>query len=351
MSALGTAKTFVADDTAAVATFLGTRPARVRVRSGGSRQLRLPEPGDATVLDLSRLTAIVRLDGPDQTCTVECGLPRADLDAALATCGLELPCPGGGTLGGLFASDPIGASTFGGPSPRSLLLGMDAVLADGTPFKSGARVVKSVAGFDVHKLLVGSEGRLFVATRLHLRLKPAPRCVQWFCRTGLDVAAAIDCLRKLQQEPVPPAAVQLVRAPDGSCAVQGRFAGRAAFVAEMLRRHGLPESAPCWRDHLDPPTHGEVVGGATLVGALPVLSSHLPANASLLWQGGGRFEAALPDAISADAFLHTCANGGVSTLVVHGAPERRGHGTLRDDGHQRLQDGLRRALDPHGILV
>jgi FAD/FMN-containing dehydrogenase len=102
---------------------LQSRPGRVRLVGTGSRQTRLPEPAGATRVQLSRLDAIVRLDGPDQTCTVETGVPRPALDAALQPLGLELPCPGSGTIGGLFASDPIGAATAGGQSPRTLLLG------------------------------------------------------------------------------------------------------------------------------------------------------------------------------------------------------------------------------------
>jgi FAD/FMN-containing dehydrogenase len=351
MNGAGAAKSFVADDVAAVATFLRERPGQVRVRSGGSRQGRLPTATDATVLDLSRLSTIVRLDAADQTCTVECGVPRAALDDALRAHGLELPCPGGGTVGGLFASDPIGASTFGGPSPRSLLLGMDAVLADGTPFKSGARVVKSVAGFDVHKLLVGSEGRLFVATRLHLRCKPLPRHVQWFCRTGLEPAAAIACVRGLQQEPVPPAAVQVLRLGDGSCTVQGRIAGRLAYVAHVLRSHDLPPGEPSWCDHVQAPAVGEVVVGAAVLGALPGLWRATPTGTPFLWHGGGRFEVAANAPAASDALLVACRDAGVHALVVHGDAARRGRSTPLDDGHHRIQAGLRQALDPHGILV
>ncbi len=341
----------VVDDVAAVATCLRDRPGRVRLRGGGSRQDRLAAAGDATVLDLSRLASIVRLDGPDQTCTVECGVRREHLDQELAPHGLELPCVGGGTLGGLFASDPIGASTFGGPSPRSLLLGMDAVLADGTPFRSGARVVKSVAGFDVHKLLVGSEGRLFVATRLHLRLKPAPRTSQWFAMPGLDDARALALVQTLQQEPVAPTRLQVRRAGTGDCTVQGRVAGRAAFVLDLLRRHGLRECAPCGLDHLPAPTGGEVVAGITLSSALPDLWRLLPPQADLLWHAGGRYEVALPTPVATDDLLRALAARGDHAILVHGDSARRGRLTPHDPGHQRIHTGLKATLDPHGRLV
>lgn len=330
---------------------LRARPGRVRLCGGGSRQDRLPDAGDARLLRLDGIAAIERLDAPDQTCSVDCGVPREQLDAELQRVGLELPCPGGGTIGGLFASDPVGAATAGGQAPRTLLLGFEAVLADGTPFRSGARVVKSVAGFDVHKLLVGSHGRLFAATRLHLRLKPRPRAEQWFAVGDLELGAALARLRALRAEPLQPAALQLARDGAGRCTLLGRLAGRATFVAAMARTHGLPAAAPAWRDHLPLPPDGEVLAGLLLPSRIPALLAAAPADAPFLWHGGGRFELALPSPAAADALLATLPGLGVHACIVRGAPARRGHGTPLDPGQRRLADDLRHALDPHGMLA
>lgn len=330
---------------------LGTRPGRVRLVGGGSRQDRLAAADDALHVRLDGLATIARLDAPDQTCSVDCGVRREELDAALAAVGLELPCPGNGTLGGLFASDALGAATHGGHSPRSLLLGLDALLADGTPFKSGARVVKSVAGFDVHKLFVGSRGRLFVATRLHLRLKPRPRAEQWFLQPDLEQAPALALLHALRALAVQPAALQLARDARGRFQVSGRLVGRASLVAATLREQALTACAPCWRDHLDLPAAGEVLTGLVLPSALPALLATMPHTAPFLWHGGGRFEAALATPTASDALLAAMRSLPVHGCVARGAEARRGLGTPLDPGHQRLVDGLQRALDPHGILV
>jgi glycolate oxidase FAD binding subunit len=332
---------------------LQSRPGRVRLVGSGTRQQRLPEPAAAAQVHLSRLDAIVRLDGPDQTCTVETGVTRQALDAALAPLGLELPCPGGGTIGGLFASDPIGAAAAGGQSPRTLLLGSEGLLADGTPFRSGAQVVKSVAGFDVHKLLVGSEGRLFVVTRLHLRLKPRPRATAWFTRTGLEPLAACALLSQLRQQTLPPSALQLHRGSDGACTVHGCLAGRPAFVQANLRELGLQESAAAWLDHLPgagPGAGSEVLAGQILPSALPQLLELRP-GAPVLWHGGGRFELATPDPTTTDAVLAALPRLVANATIVHGAPARRGCGTPIDPGQRLLAERLRSALDPHGILV
>lgn len=330
---------------------LRARPGRVRLVGGGSRQDRLPDPGPALRLDLTALCAIVRLDAPDQTCTVECGVRREHLDQELASAGLELPCPGAGTIGGLFASDPVGAATQGGFAPRGLLLGMEAYLADGTSFRSGARVVKSVAGFDVHKLLVGSRGRLFVATHLHLRLKPRPRAEQWFAVGDLEPPRALALVAALRAEAVPPAALQLARSVAGACVVRGRLAGRARHVADSMRRLDLTASEPCWRDHLVPPTDGEVLAGLVLPSQLPMLLAQLPAGAPLLWHGGGRYEVAMPTPAATDALLAVLGAQTLAAAVVRGAATRIGHGTPVEPTLRDLEDKMQQALDPHGILV
>ncbi len=337
-------------DTAAVAEVLRAAR-RVRIRSGGSRQERRPDPGDATVLDVGGLDTIERLDGPDQTCTVGVGVSRETLDAALAEHDLELGCLGGGTIGGLCASDPLGAAAPTAPSPRSVVLGMDALLADGTAFRSGARVVKNVAGFDLHKLFVGSQGRLFVATRLHLRLRPRPRAAAWFAVDDLDAAAAQQRFSTLRTLATPPAVLRLARASNGSFTLAGKVAGRPGFVRDLLTRHELAEAAAFDALHLPPPAGGEVLGGLLVPSRLPTLLAALPATSQLLLYGGGRFEVTMHAPAASDTLLTALAGLQVHAAILHGAPARRGLATPLDPGQQRLAAGLSRALDPDGKFV
>lgn len=327
----------------------GRGNARVRLVGSGSRQERIVPRGDAQEVRLARLDAIHRLDAGDQTCTVDAGVRREVLDEALAQVGLELPCAGGGTIGGLFAHDPVGAGTVGAAAPRSLLLGLDGLLADGTAFRSGSRVVKSVAGFDVHKLLIGSDGRLFVATRLHLRLRPRPRATAWFALDGLDVAAACERFAALRALAVPPAELHLW-CRGGQCRIAGRFAGRATFVAERLQSLALPEAEPWRLLHLDPPPGGEVLSGIAQPSLVPTLAAAF-ADATLLLRGGGRFELATASPAASDRALATLAVHGAHAQIVRGDSARRGHATALDAGARRLLDGLKHALDPDAVLV
>lgn len=325
------------------------RPGAIRLVGSGSRQDRLPDTGAATHLALTALDAIERLDADDLTCSVGAGLTRAALDGALADHGVCLPCAGEGSLGGLFASDPIGATTLGGPAPRSLLLGFEAVLADGTEFRSGARVVKSVAGFDLHKLFVGSRGRLFAATKLHLKLRPMPRGSAWFARTALDADAALAAFVRLRNEPVPPGVLRLERRSDGF-ALRGRIDGRPAFIRRTLDAHELAEAEPRSEATITAPAGGELLSGGAAPSGIPGLLQQAGAGA-FVYHGGGRFELATASPAATDLLLARLPGLAVHACVVSGAPERRGHGTPLDAGERHLTAALKRALDPDDILV
>ena len=158
------------------------KTATVRIAGQGSRESGVPNPGSQTnanslvathQLSTLGMHEIHRLEPGDLTCSVGPGLPVHALIEALEAEKLALPCETGdasGTVGGLFAADPWANFSTSRRAPRSLLLGIEAVLPEGKAFKAGASVVKSVAGFDLAKLFVGSRGTLFAATTLHLRL-------------------------------------------------------------------------------------------------------------------------------------------------------------------------------------
>jgi FAD/FMN-containing dehydrogenase len=104
------------------------------------------------------------------------GVPRARTRRRLlARIGLELPCPGGGTLGGLFAADPIGAARSAAQAPRTLLLGAEAMLADGTRVPIGRARREERRRLRRAPAARRQPGACSPATQLHLRLKPRPR--------------------------------------------------------------------------------------------------------------------------------------------------------------------------------
>ncbi len=344
----------------------------VRLVGGGSRQHRLPPAADATRLAFGEMAAIERVDAGDQTCTVEPGVGLAELEAAVGRHDLELPCAwvGSGTVGGLFAADPIGAVTVGGPQPRSLVLGIEGVLSDGTEFRSGARVTKSVAGFDLHRLFVGSAGRLFAVTRLHLRLKPRPPESLWFSESMPDPTRALARFQELRALAAPPTALHFVHDETGGCEVISRFTGRPSFVTEVRQKLDLPEGrsgatfpfVPAGDTNsadnsVSSENRGEILAGIVRPSRVKDLLAHATTVAApggrkpvLVLHGGGRFEMRLPNPAATDAVIADLPSRGAHACIVAGAPERLGRGTPADPGAARLEAQLTRALDPDGRL-
>ncbi len=130
------------------------------------------------VLDCRRMSSILEHAPDDMVATVETGVALGRLGARLELHRQRLPIdpPGAAerTLGGVLATNATGPLRFRYGAPRDLLLGVRFVQADGTITWGGARVVKSVSGYDVPKLLVGSLGTLGVIVEATLRLHPIP---------------------------------------------------------------------------------------------------------------------------------------------------------------------------------
>src|SRR5262249_38119407 len=130
------------------------------------------------VLDLSRLVGVTDYVPADMVASVEAGTALDALQARLSREGQRLaldPVRGRArTVGGVLATHASGPLRFRYGTGRDLLLGVRFVQADGTITWGGARVVKSVTGYDVPKLLVGSLGTLGVLGELTLRLYPLP---------------------------------------------------------------------------------------------------------------------------------------------------------------------------------
>jgi glycolate oxidase len=130
------------------------------------------------VLDLSGMNRILELSPDDQLAVVEPGVITADLDRAAAAHGLRYaPDPASAaisTIGGNIATNAGGLRCAKYGVTRDSVLGLEAVLADGTLVRTGRRTVKGVTGYDLTALLTGSEGTLAVITAATVRLRPVP---------------------------------------------------------------------------------------------------------------------------------------------------------------------------------
>ena len=156
-----------------------------------------------TDLEPDGLARVLEHEAGDLTCTVEAGIRLSALQEVLAPRGqrLSLDPPGDPTLGACLAGRLSGPLSHRFGTPRDLVLGVTLVLGDGTVASSGGKVVKNVAGYDLGKLVCGSEGRLGLIARVSLRLHPLPRAAATVVVETGDAAGVVAALRRSQLEP------------------------------------------------------------------------------------------------------------------------------------------------------
>jgi FAD/FMN-containing dehydrogenase len=136
-----------------------------------------PERYDVA-LDLTGLDRLVEHEPGDLTLTVECGVTLASLRARLAEHGQEFPLEGAraerATVGGVLAANASGARRKQLGGARDRILGARFILGDGTLVRTGGKVVKNVAGYGIHRYLIGARGGLAILVDASFKLLPAP---------------------------------------------------------------------------------------------------------------------------------------------------------------------------------
>ncbi len=167
-------------------------------RAGGAAKGNPPRRCDL-VVSLTRMNGVLEYEPADLTAAVQAGHSLTELNHLAHSHGQWLPLdpPGAetATLGGIAATDDFGPLRTGFGLMRDYVIGIEAVLADGSIVHSGGRVVKNVAGFDMNKLYLGSYGTLGLITKLNVKLRPEPE----FDSTLLIEANALAPLVELGQ--------------------------------------------------------------------------------------------------------------------------------------------------------
>jgi len=247
---------------------------------------------DAVILSLSRMQRIVTLDPLARTALVEAGVTLGALQRAAAAHGLspgiDIGARDTATIGGMISTNAGGSEAFRHGTMRQRVLGLEAVLPDGSVLSDLTQVAKANEGYDVKQLLIGAEGTLGIVTRAVLRLSGTRSARVSALAACASAAAAVAALDRLHRQP-----------------------GLALIAAEAM-----------WRDHL-------VV--TAKANGLDPLTSFAEGPLYILFEAGGddveavrvAFETALAEAVEAGEI--------VDVVIAETLAQRADMWRLRED--------------------
>jgi glycolate oxidase FAD binding subunit len=339
---------------------------RLSVRGGGSKPGLARPVANAVAVDLHGLSGILEYVPDEFVVTAQAGTPVSQIADELARHGQYLPfdpllAGRGATLGGTVAANTCGSGSYRWGGVRDFLLGVRFVDGRGQLVRSGGKVIKSTAGFDLARFLVGSLGRYGILVELSFKVFPRPRSFLTLEFTYSSLAELQRALFRLAVEPWDIDALDIEPVGKTKFRLLVRLGGweadlpdRAARLEEFLQAAGetLPQQtllgdreASYWREVNQ---LAWVPPAATLLKvplsgrSVPAFDARFPSAPRRYTAGGSVAWLAVEDLSAARAVLTELGLTGLQIWGVGGEPfvgPRRG---------LALAQRAKRALDPDG---
>jgi len=254
-------------------------PLVARGRGTNTTGATVPSEG-GVVASFERMNRILAVRPDDRVAIVEPGVLNADLQAALAAHRLFWPpdptsapfC----TIGGNIACNAGGPRAVRYGATRDNVLALRAVAGSGHAFRCGTATTKGATGYDLPRLLVGSEGTLAMVTEATLKLTPLPSAKRTLRATYADVEAAANAVARIMAQPVAPAALEFL---DDECLRLARAHGGDAVPVVgamlMIEADGEPDTLDAAVDALSAAARGD--------GLLDLRSARTATESGELW--------------------------------------------------------------------
>jgi glycolate oxidase FAD binding subunit len=344
-----------------IAAALAAADGTVRVHGAGTKLGWVRGEADAA-LSTEGLDEIVEHNVGDLTAVLQAGVPLSRAQQRFAEAGQMLaldPPDQGATIGGVVATNDSGPlrSRYGGV--RDLVVGMRVALADGTVAKSGGKVIKNVAGYDLAKLFVGSFGTLGAILEVSVRLYPLPPGTATVVGRSDDPDALGRAALALSHARLEQLGLD-VRWEDGAGAILARFGGAAAVpqaeaAARLLGDAELVQDD----DELWEAQRGAQRSAGGLVGKVSALQTDLPELLRLAREHRavlvGRAALGLHwlrlDDGDHDALLRALRERFKAVVLDHPAGLEPGPHEPFDAGARLLAERVKARFDPDGRLV
>jgi D-lactate dehydrogenase (quinone) len=236
-------------------------PVIARGRGTNTTGATVPVDG-GVVVSFERMNRILRIDPDNRLAVVEPGVLNGDLQRALAPHGFFWPpdptsspwC----SVGGNLACNSAGPRTVKYGSPRENTLGLRAVAGTGEGFRCGTYTSKGSTGYDLTRLLIGSEGTLALMTEATLKLTPKPSGLRTLRATYRDVNSAARAVARIMAQPVTPCALEFI--DDVALKLAHDHGGENVPLAGamlMIEVDGEPDTLPSAVDAVSRAAQGE----------------------------------------------------------------------------------------------